>query len=168
MKIRPATKDDATLLPQLEERAGAIFRNVGMDEIANAPPTSEAEYAAICENGLLWIAADAADRPGGFLAGKILDGCAYIHEVSVDPDHQGKGLGKMLIDTFCRWAKDRGYPLVTLSTFRSVPWNSPYYVRLGFIETAGSDLGPDQVAVREQEIDDGLDGEQRLFMQKKP
>lgn len=168
MKIRLAKRDDCKHLPTIEKRAGMIFRTVEMDDIADGDPTSETEYAAICKNGLLWVAADEMDAPGAFLAGKILDGCAYIHEVSVDPAHQGKGLGKALIEAFCDWAAGRGYPIVTLSTFRSVPWNGPYYQRLGFEVVELPELGPDHEAVREQEIAGGLDATERIFMRKKP
>jgi len=43
-----------------------------------------------------------------------------------------------------RFAAERNVAAITLSTFRHVPWNAPYYARLGF------------VAVDEHEYDDGL------------
>ena len=168
MKIRLATPQDVAYLPDLERRAGAIFSDIGMDDIADGEPTSAAEYAAIQENELLWVACDKAERLAGFVAVKILDGCAYIHEVSVDPDFAGQKIGRRLIDTLCDWAKDRGYRLVTLSTFRDVPWNAPYYARMGFEIVEMDLLGPHHAAVRAEEIEGGLDGTLRVFMQRIP
>ena len=168
LNIRRSQDKDIDLLPELESRAGALFRTIGMDNIANGEPTSAAAYREIHLNGLLWISADAEDRPAGFLAAKILDGCAYIHEISVNPDHQGKKIGKKLIDHFCAWAASRGYPCMTLSTFSNVPWNGPYYAKLGFTEIDGKDLGPEHRSVREAEIAGGLDGTLRIFMRRHP
>ena len=168
MRIRLATPEDVLLAPELERRAGAKFSDVGMEDIAAGEPTSAAEYSAIQEDGLLWVACDDADRPAGFIAAKILDGCTYIHEVSVDPDFAGQKLGRRLIDTLCDWAKQRGYPLVTLSTFRDVPWNAPYYAKMGFEIVEMDALGPNHAAVRADEIDGGLDGTARVFMRRIP
>lgn len=36
----------------------------------------------------------------------------------------------------CRWAAEQGFLQVTLTTFRTVPWNAPFYEKLGFVELA--------------------------------
>ena len=46
-------------------------------------------------------------------------------------DWQGKGIGRRLIACVAdRPAK--GLASLTLTTFRDVPWNAPFYARLGF------------------------------------
>jgi hypothetical protein len=47
------------------------------------------------------------------------------------------------------WARYRGLPAVTLTTFRDVPWNGPFYAKLGFREL--SELSPGLAAMREHE-----------------
>ena len=37
-----------------------------------------------------------------------------------------------LVLQVCDWAAGNGYASVTLTTFRDVPWNMPFYERLGF------------------------------------
>lgn len=32
-------------------------------------------------------------------------------------------------------ARSRGYELLTLRTYADVPWNAPFYARVGFVET---------------------------------
>jgi hypothetical protein len=48
----------------------------------------------------------------------------------------------MLLDHVAGWAAGRGLPALTLITFRGVPWNAPYYERLGFRELAPAELTP--------------------------
>jgi len=48
----------------------------------------------------------------------------------------------MLLDHVAGWAARRGLPALTLITFRGVPWNAPYYERLGFRELVPAELTP--------------------------
>ena len=59
----------------------------------------------------------------------------------------------------------RQYP-VTLTTFRDVPWNRPWYQRMGYVVLAEDDLGPGLHARRRQEDADGLPAELRVCMRR--
>jgi hypothetical protein len=48
-------------------------------------------------------------------------------------------------------AAAEGRLAVTLTTFRDVPWNAPYYERLGFTVVAAADQGPELAAVVAEE-----------------
>ncbi len=61
-------------------------------------------------------------------------------------------------------AAERGARRLTLSTFRDVAWNGPYYAALGFEELPVSALSPELLAVQTQEADLGLDVSKRMFM----
>ena len=78
------------------------------------------------------MAVDADDRPVAYLISAVVDGCAHVEQVSVAPAHARRGLGAALIDHLAAVAAAEGRPAVTLTTFRDVPWNAPYYERLGF------------------------------------
>jgi len=120
--IRPVRHDELERLLEIEREAGRVFADVGMPEIAaDDPGTAEALAEA-------WVAVDEHDRPVAYLISDIVDGCAHIEQVSVAPSHARRGLGAALIDHL---AAVTGRPL-TLTTFRDVPWNAPYYERLGF------------------------------------
>jgi len=43
-------------------------------------------------------------------------------EVDVEPSHGGRGLGTALVRTACEWATASGFSILTLTTFRAVPW----------------------------------------------
>ena len=74
----------------------------------------------------------AGDPPVGFVSVELLDGEAHIDQLSVLATHGGRGTGRALLDEAIRWARVEGLAGVTLTTFRDVPWNAPFYRRLGF------------------------------------
>ena len=61
--------------------------------------------------------------------------------MSVDPAHAGRGIGAALLDHLAGVARAEGRPALTLTTFRDIPWNAPYYVRLGFTELPQGEWG---------------------------
>jgi len=83
------------------------------------------------ESGLLWVAVDGA-TPVAFLAARATEDDLHIDEVDVLRDRQGAGLGRRLIGEAVAAARSRGCQAVTLTTFGDVPWNAPFYARLGF------------------------------------
>ena len=62
------------------------------------------------------------------------------------------------------WARAQGCQLLTLTTYRDVPWNAPYYTRLGFRECALDQLGREHREVWEGQRAMGLCMERRLLM----
>ncbi|MFI7066318.1 GNAT family N-acetyltransferase [Kribbella sp. NPDC050124] len=164
MTIRIAHQDELPLLQALEVAAGVLFRDIGMTDVAAHPPPSLEVFEHFRRAGRLWVTADAHDRPTGFVFVKLVDGAAHIEQVSVHPEHQGQGLGRALIEHVGSWAAGQGLDALTLSTFRSVPWNGPYYARLGFVEFG--ELTPGLVAIQAEEAALGLDPAERIFMRR--
>jgi GNAT superfamily N-acetyltransferase len=130
--IRPARPADLLALREVERAAGAPFRELGMAAVADDEPPTIAELAAYQRDGRAWVVPDAADRPVAYLLVGAVDGNAHIEQVSVHPSHARLGLGRALLETAARWAARRGLAALTLTTFADVPWNAPYYERLGF------------------------------------
>ncbi len=71
-----------------------------------------------------------------------------------------------MIDAAQGYAVDHGVPSLTLTTFRAVPWNEPYYRRLGFVTLDNGQLGPRLRAVLDAEKQAGLPIAQRCAMRK--
>jgi GNAT superfamily N-acetyltransferase len=78
------------------------------------------------------------------------------HEIDVHPNYARRGLGRRLIEAIADWARTRGATALTLTTFSDVPWNGPYYARLGFRAIDVSTLSPALQAVRRAEENAGL------------
>jgi predicted N-acetyltransferase YhbS len=162
--IRPARMDDLELIQQVERDAGAKFRGIRFDDIADDDPTETGTLEAAALAEMLWVAEDTVGHPIGFAMCEIRDHRLYLREVSVSPAHERKGVGRALIqETWAHTAK-LGLSEVTLSTFRDVPWNGPYYQRLGYREVSADELGPEHAAVREEERAAGLDTSLRILM----
>lgn len=151
-------------LPILEHAASQMFLAMSYPEIAREVPTTIAEFAHWLEIGSLFVAVDDSDQSVGYAIVHELDGDAYLHEIDVHPDHVRWGIGRRLIDEVHRWAVERGYHRVVLSTFADVPWNAPYYARLGFREIPSDQLSSALVEIRRREQTAGLNVARRMFM----
>lgn len=166
LRIRRAEWDDLASLPALQLAAGEAFRGIGMTDVADNPPQAAEELAVYQRAGRAWVGVDSADTPMGFVVVDLLDGCAHIEQVSVHPTVRGRALGRRLIDHVASWAAGMGLPALTLSTFRAVPWNAPYYRRLGFRELEGGQITPGLRSVLEAEATFGLDPSTRVCMRR--
>ncbi|WP_067848247.1 GNAT family N-acetyltransferase [Nocardia lijiangensis] len=155
--IRPATEADLPVLQDIERAAGKPFADIGMTAVADDDPPTLATLREFQRNGRAWVATDEADRPIAYLVLGIVDGNAHVDQVSVDPEHAGRRLGKRLIDHAVHWARSRGLSAVTLTTFTEVTWNGPYYERLGFRYLAAAEETPGLRALRAAEAEHGLD-----------
>ncbi|WP_208114028.1 GNAT family N-acetyltransferase [Actinomycetospora succinea] len=163
--IRAARPGELELLRQIEVAAGAPFRDVGMDPIADDTPPSTVVLTGALERGGLWVAAE-DDRPVAYLMDDVVDGEAHLDQVSVHPDHARRGIGAGLVEHLAGRARAAGRAAITLTTFVDVPWNAPYYARLGFRALADDELGPGLRAVRRTEAARGLDRWPRVAMRR--
>jgi 4-diphosphocytidyl-2-C-methyl-D-erythritol kinase len=82
--------------------------------------------------GQVWVACPEDGVPVGMVIASLREGAVYIEELDVLPEHGRRGLGARPLGRVCAWARAQGHPAVTLSTFRDVPWNGPFYRRHGF------------------------------------
>ena len=140
--IRLARNEDCRLLPLIERSAGKRFSTIGMDDVADGAVTSAETWEPICENGTLWVATDTADTAVGFLAAGQQADLLFVYELAVAFEHQGHGLGRKLIGAAEEYAHRHKWAGLALTTFCDVPWNAPYYARLGFKTVADAALPP--------------------------
>lgn len=164
--IRNARPSDFNALRDIERAAGAAFRDLGMDDIAKDEPPSVEELAAFQIDGRAWVTVDAADRPVAYLLVESVDGNAHIEQVSVHPNHARQGLGRHLLAAAAEWARNHHLTGLTLTTFSHVPWNAPYYRRIGFRALKEHELTSGLRAIREHEDTLGLDRWPRVVMRR--
>jgi GNAT superfamily N-acetyltransferase len=161
--IRPARPDDLAALPAIERAATAVFRATPYAYLAD-DEGMVSDHVDLAHE-YVWVAVDPEDRPVAFAIVHVLDASVHLHELDVHPDYARQGHGRRLIDTVASWARARGATALTLTTFDDVPWNGPYYARLGFRTLDVAALSPDLQAVRQSEADNGLPIAHRLCMQ---
>jgi GNAT superfamily N-acetyltransferase len=90
----------------------------------------------------------------------------YLDQVSVHPDHGQRGLGRWLLLAVLAEAEARKLPHVSLSTFRDLPWNGPFYRSLGFTEMPRDRLEPYMLEIEEAQKP-FMDVKERCFMRRK-
>jgi GNAT superfamily N-acetyltransferase len=166
--IRPATEADAAFLPDIEQAAGTVFRSIpDLAWLADGDVISVTRHRAFIRAGLCWVAtlADGNHRLG-FLSAEVQPDALHIREVSVIPPWQGRGIGKALVERVADEAVQRGFPALTLTTFRDIGWNEPFYQRLGFSTLGESDIGPRLSSILEDEGRHGLPRAQRCAMRR--
>lgn len=161
--VEPARAADLPALPRIEREAVSLFEPWQLPESVLNDTTSIEEFQAAHDAGLLWIART-PDEVVGFALVELLDGCPHLEEIDVHPAHGRRGVGRALMNAVMTWARDVGYPSITLTTFRDVPWNAPFYERLGFRVLEPSELTPGLEAVVQDEATRGLDRDRRVVM----
>ena len=164
--IRAARSEDLSELAAVERSAASVFRDVGLAWLADGETTVPALLAALCRDGTLWVAADEGDEPVGFLAAHELDRRFHIAEVSIARFHQRQGLGAKLIAAAVDHARAAGFGAVTLTTYRDLPRNGPYYARLGFAEVDPVEAGPGHLKKLQAEAKAGHAPVRRCLMAK--
>jgi GNAT superfamily N-acetyltransferase len=163
--IRPARAEDLVAMQLVERAAGEPFRALGMDEIADDEPPPLEHLAQYQQAGRAWVAVVDGEVVAYLVLDVVAD-AAHVEQVSVDPRHGRQRIGQRLIETAADWARARGLHELTLTTFADVPWNAPYYARLGFSPLPDAAQPPELAAIRDLERARGLDRWPRVAMRR--
>jgi GNAT superfamily N-acetyltransferase len=162
--IVPAEARHLRALPAIELAAAELLRGHAPEHVL-AETTDNIVFSRAAEAGRLWIAVR-RDRPVGFaLIEMLADDLPHLEEIDVAPGHGRRGVGTALVRAVCDWASRHGYAALTLTTFRDVPWNMPFYAKLGFVEQPAAALRPELTEVVAHEAARGLAANRRVVMQ---
>ncbi len=145
--IREATDADAPALIAVDRASMASFRDAGIH-------LPDEGYDAI--TGDVLLVAEEGGHAVGVAAVRVHDDWWHLEQISVDPGHGRRGVGTtLLLDVVAR-ARTAGAQGVTLTTFRDVAFNGPWYAQHGFVEVA-EDTHPWLVVARTYERGAGVD-----------
>jgi GNAT superfamily N-acetyltransferase len=164
--IRRAWPEDLPKLAQVERSAACLFREAGLGWIADGDTMEPALLDTMCRDGTVWVAVDDADGPVAFLAAHTLDEQFHIAEVSVTRSHQRRGIGAALISAAEDYARTESFRGLTLTTYRDLRWNGPFYSARGFVEVDASEAGPGHLRKLRTEVEAGHDLSRRCVMTK--
>lgn len=133
-RIRLARSEDAGAFHRVEEDAAGLLREeASLAGTVIAPAMAAADHARIIAKGRS-LAALHEDRIVGFAAIRTAGRELHLAELSVARAHQRRGIGSLLVRAVMIDAHNSGYRAITLNTYRDIPWNAPFYARLGFVE----------------------------------
>ncbi|MDO5492805.1 MAG: GNAT family N-acetyltransferase [Nesterenkonia sp.] len=164
-RIRPAQLTDHPAVCAAEQAAGKLFLDYDLVRIAEDEPVDAASFRAHVEAGSAYVW-EVDDVVVGYLLLRTVDDSAHIEQVTVHPQSARRRIGAALVDFAETWARRRGLAALTLTTFTEIPWNGPYYRRLGFTEVAAADQGPELAAQVEHEASLGLTVRPRAAMRR--
>jgi len=163
---------DASLtdaLASLENRAAQRFRDHGFACLAERPMDRE-DWLERYWGKDIWVIACESELVG-FAVGTDLHELYWLREVSVDPAHGQRGIGTALVHKVIERANLSCHSAIGLSTFRKIPFNEPFYCKLGFISVPlGTRGARDNDAAQEQfwsELDDDIHAASRVLMLKR-
>ncbi len=128
--VRLAEQRDLGCIERIENDADRLLVDRLHPTSWETAPTG-ADRAA--EPGFLLVA-----EHGGTVVGfaHVLepDGLCHLEQLSVDPDHGRRGIGRTLLEAALLHARTRGHERLSLRTYADVPWNAPFYASAGFVE----------------------------------
>jgi GNAT superfamily N-acetyltransferase len=162
--IEIARAEDIAALPSIERDAASLFAGWAIPLAVLQEQTPIHEFAAAQREGHLWVARTHTGVVVGFALVDLVGGQPHLEEMDVHRSHGRQGIGGRLLATVKVWARAAGYSALTLTTFRDVPWNAPFYARSGFRVMFARELSPELQGVLREEAARGLDPATRVVM----
>jgi GNAT superfamily N-acetyltransferase len=168
-RIRAARGDEVGDLQKIDIASGTLFMGTGLIDFGPSgvptEPIPEDRLRKGFGDGLIWVTVDHLEEIVGFCLCSDRGDDLYLDQLSVLPAHGKQGLGGRLVRRALQEAESRNHRRVSLSTFRKVPWNGPFYRKLGFREIPVWRLNEWQLAIREAQRQT-MDIRLRCFMQR--
>ncbi|MEM1391665.1 MAG: GNAT family N-acetyltransferase, partial [Pseudomonadota bacterium] len=134
---------DIPALIAVDKAASALFAHTGLvepDALDDHVPAEIFEQAMAV--GDVVTVYNHHGWPVGFAMFSVRGNGLYLDQISVHPDHGKQGLGRILVYAVIAEAEARRLGHVSLSTFRDLRWNGPFYASMGFVEMDRSKMEP--------------------------
>lgn len=162
--LRLAREADAEFLPAIERAAAEKFADdPDLQEVDFDDTWEISELRKMINQGHCLVA-----ESGGSIVGFIITEPhrreLHVWEMDVLPQMQGNSIGSGLIRACKVDARNSGFAALTLTTFRDLAWNGPFYKRLGFVEVTDLEASPRLAGYLEEEAQEGLPHDRRCAM----
>ena len=167
ISIRLADPGHLAAIPGLEIAAAAMFPEADLPLEFRHKVTEMRDLRAAVDRGQMWVAVNEQQKTVGFASADVVDGQAYLEELDVLPDFGRQGIGTRLLARVINWARDQQFRYLVLVTFRHLPWNAPFYEKLGFEVLNSSEHGPEIAGLIKEERLAGLNVANRVVMRLK-
>lgn len=166
--IRPATENDLHHLPEIDNDANLTLAALGVPKLENIDPYEVSFYAKHLQKSQIFVASPESDStPVAYAILATKDSQPYLNELAVLTDHRRKGLGRKLLQRCIDAARERDGEWLSLTTYKNVPFNAPFYTQYGFVPFTPDADWPELAKTRAEEKDSGLETLPRIAMRKK-
>jgi N-acetylglutamate synthase-like GNAT family acetyltransferase len=145
MLIRSGRSEEVESLRAIDRAARSRYASLlGFEYVVKAPAIAAERFA----DGEVWVGE--VDRVAvGFVLLQHHESTLYLANISVLPEASGCNVGARLVQHAVSRATASAAKAVTLATFRTPPWNGPWFRRLGFEPMPEDRTGPMLRAVLE-------------------
>ncbi len=147
--LRPARADELSHAVAIDDDACTLFVDAGRDGVL--PPAfvaaEHARWQEALSSGRVVFAVTPAGEPIAFAALGFVDAEPHLQQLSVRRAWMRRGLGRALVQHAIDWASGA----LWLTTYGDIPWNRPFYERLGFRCVAEAGWGPEMRRIHEDE-----------------
>lgn len=162
--LRLARPADAEAMPEIERAAAEKFiHDPDLDNFDPEDTWTPEDLRRMIRKGHCLVT-HVGEEMVGFLVTEPFSRELHIWEMDVLPSFQGRGIGAGMVRAAQIDAYNSGFRALTLTTFRDLPWNAPFYERLGFEEVTALDAHPRLAGELANEADDGFPAERRCAM----
>ncbi|GAA5104228.1 GNAT family N-acetyltransferase [Wohlfahrtiimonas larvae] len=166
IQIREARSGDVEYLPEIERSAAQIFKqNQELAWLADHDVQPASLHQNYIQARNSWVAVH-DDIPVGFINGVEYNKTFHICELSVTEAWQSQGVGRALLQAVEQIMQERGITIITLTTFKDIPWNAPFYERQGYEKLEDEALSIFLTDILDEEIESGFEPHSRCAMQK--
>jgi GNAT superfamily N-acetyltransferase len=165
-QIRVSRVEELPMLSHIERAAASLFLDTPYSFLVDADPLPLDSVQQRFQAGQVWVAVAQDELVVGYAIAREVDDTLYLQQIDVIPEHGRRGIGTALVATICDWAKHHGYCTLSLSTFRDIPWNAPFYTKLGFAPVDEAELTTGFQQIRLKEFEAGLPLSDRVIMHR--
>ena len=151
--LRAARESELALAVDIDDDAGTAYADAGLPLLlALDDPFVVSELARWSESaraGRMLFACAPDESAIGFSAVGFVDGRPHLEQLSVRRSWMRRGVGRLLVERAIQWSAAEGE--LWLTTYAHIPWNRPWYERLGFLQVSEQACGPELRATLEAE-----------------
>ena len=160
-----AGKEHLAAIGPIETAAATLFSEADLPADIRYRVTATDVLHEAQDDARIWVALADGDLPVGFAMATLVDNEAHLDELNVLPNYGRRGIGTELVKAVTRWARDDGFSVLTLITFKHLPWNAAFYENLGFVRLTAAELDGELAGLIAEEGKAGIDVNKRLAMQ---
>lgn len=136
LRFRAATVEDR---PQLIDLINSAF---SIEKFLEGTRTDEERLAATMEKGAILLAEDGSGHIVASVYMELRGARGYLGMLAVDPAHQGKGLGRIMVEAAEEHFRAKGCEAVDIIVLNLRPELPPIYRRFGYVEIGIENFKP--------------------------
>jgi len=169
LKLRALAPEQMADAVAIDDDACELYPTAGVHfDFGHDHPFAQSEYARwarAASAGRAFVAERDGEPALALLVLGFVDGQPYLEQLSVRMSAMRQGIGRWLVQHAIEWAGDA--PL-WLTTYAHVPWNRPFYERLGFEVVPRTDCAPEIAAILDEQQRWLPAPEHRVAMRRRP